>query len=57
MKKHISYSSKKQLYYQNTTSYDEMSVRESRALEAMSKASLEAEQYRTRLVQVSTENQ
>ncbi len=43
MKKHINYSSKKQLYYQNTTSYDEISVRESRALEAMSKASLEAE--------------
>ncbi len=43
MKKHINYSAKKELYYQNATSYDEITVTQARILEAMGKASLEAE--------------
>lgn len=32
MKKHISFSAKKELYYQNGTCYEEIGVREARAL-------------------------
>lgn len=57
MKKHISYNVKKELYYQNGTAYEEISVREGRMMEAMGKAMLDAEEWRTRLAEKIGQNE
>ena len=50
MKTHIRSSAKRELHFQKVTYYDEPGIRESRALEIMSNAVMETEDYRSRVI-------